>query len=1103
MEKRLWSFLALCLMTVSMAFAQHSVSGKVIDKSTGEPVVGASVLVKGTTTGAATDLNGAFTINNVPQHGAVLRVTYVGMLPTEVAAKNGIRILMEPQDRSVDEVMVVAYGTMKKSSFTGSAAEVKAEDIEHHVATSVAGALTATTAGVQTTSSNGDPASESRSILVRGIGSMYASNTPLIVLDGMPYDGVLSSINPQDVESMTVLKDAAASAIYGARGANGVILINTKRGRPQDAEIHFDAKWGSNSRAVPQYDVIDSPAEYYETAYKQLYNDYVYNGYSQAYAYKMANARLLDENNGGLGYLVYTVPEGENLIGSNFKLNPNATLGYTDGQYYYTPDDWYDEAIHRSFRQEYNFSISGASDRLNYYASVGFLDHNGIVDQSGYKRYTGRSNVDYQVKKWFKVGAQLSFTHADFEQPDYTTSNWASSGNLFYLVNNMAPIYPLYVRNADGSIAHDDNGLVKYDSGQTNQHRPNTMGNPVRDNQYDRSQNYRDMFTGNWSAIFTPIDGLTLTARIGVNSDNRRRNQLYSTFGNAASVDGAADATHVRQFSVNNQYLGNYVTDFGTDGTHNFDVLLGYEQYKYKYQYTYAYNTHLYNPTIGEVGNAYGPGDHKDVNSYTNNYMIEGLFARAQYDYKEKYFVSASVRRDASSHFAKGHRWGTFYSFGAAWNIAKEDFMDEYDWVDLLKLKASYGEQGNDNLSSADYPYFPYADIYKISYDAENNAYSKTLAQLGNEELTWEKNRNFNVGIDFGLWKSRLSGSIEFFTRSTSDMLYYLSQPASSGYGSIQKPINVGSVRNTGIELQLNGTPIRKKNFTWDINFNLTHYKNKITALHESVAEEGIKGSYYIRRVGGSMYQAYIYKTAGIYGANNYPEGSTYNSANDGRALYWYHTTENVTDAEGNIVYEADGTTPKTQEVDKKTLNFSDATQYDDGDILPKLQGGIGMTFKVYDFDLSFQCGWQLGGRFYDATYQALMHTSDQSIGSAWHKDALKAWSADNTGSSIPRLENDYSIGQSAVDRFYTSSDYFSLSNFTVGYTLPKLLTSRIGIESLRVYVAGENMFVLSARKGLDPRFSFGLGSYTGGTGYASGNYSAMRTITAGISLSF
>ena len=290
MSKRLWIFLTCLFVSASMAFAQKTVTGVVIDKSTGEPVIGATVRVDGTSLGAPTDVNGRFTIANVPETAKMLKVTYVGMNDVEVAVKQNVRIVMEPTTQNIDEIMVVAYGTQKKSSFTGSAAELKAEDIERHISTSVTGSLTATTAGVQTTSSNGDPASESRAILVRGIGSMYASNTPLIVLDGMPYDGSISSINPQDVETMTVLKDAAASAIYGARGANGVILINTKRGRMQDAEIKFDARWGSNSRAVPQYDVIDDPAQYYETAYKQLFNDYAYNGYTTAEAYARANA---------------------------------------------------------------------------------------------------------------------------------------------------------------------------------------------------------------------------------------------------------------------------------------------------------------------------------------------------------------------------------------------------------------------------------------------------------------------------------------------------------------------------------------------------------------------------------------------------------------------------------------------------------------------------------------------------------------------------------------------------------------------------------------------------------------------------------------------
>ena len=340
------------MFTVGMAFAQRKITGKVIEKATGEPVVGASVLVKGTTIGAVTDLDGNFTINNVPADGKVVRITYIGMVPVEENIRNNMRIIMDSDAKSLDETIVIAYGTMKKSSFTGSAAEIKADDIAAHVSTSITSSIANTTAGVQFTSTNGDPADEKSSIRIRGIGSMYASNDPLIILDGMPYEGVLSNINPADVESMTVLKDAAASAIYGARGANGVILVNTKKGKKSDAEIRFDAKFGTSSVCVPRYDIIDEPGQYYELAYKQLYNNYKYNGFSETEATANAQKNLLNRNNGGLGYLVYTVPEGESLIGTNGKLNPNATLGYSDGTYYYTPDDWYDETYKTPFRQE-------------------------------------------------------------------------------------------------------------------------------------------------------------------------------------------------------------------------------------------------------------------------------------------------------------------------------------------------------------------------------------------------------------------------------------------------------------------------------------------------------------------------------------------------------------------------------------------------------------------------------------------------------------------------------------------------------------------------------------------------------------------------------
>ena len=1086
MEKRLFTLLTMLLLIVGGAFAQTKVNGTVLSQDDGQPVVGASVLVVGTQVGTVTNADGRFSLT-VPEGKKTLRITYVGMEPIEVSARPNMRILLTSDQRALDEVIVVAYGTQKKSAFTGSATQIDSKKIEAHVASNVMSALAGSTPGVQVLSTNGDPASNSPTIRIRGIGSMSASNTPLYVVDGMPYDGNVNAINPNDVESMTVLKDAAASAIYGARGANGVVIITTKKGRDQDAEIKFDAKWGTNSRLIPQYDVINDPAQYYELAFRQLYNAQLYAGMSAEDAYAFANRNIYNANNGGLGYQVYTVPEGQNLIGTNFKLNPNAKLGYSDGEYYYTPDDWYDETYHNSFRQEYNVSTSGVTDRINYYGSVGYLKDGGLVSNSQMQRYTARLNVDYQAKKWIKLGSNLSFTHTDSDSPSYSTSSYMSSGNLFYIVNNMGPIYPLYVRNADGTIKKDENGMTVYDSNQTNQKRPSTVGNAVRDNEVNRAKTYADRFNGKWQAVITPIEGLTLTASLSAYASNVRTNELYSKFGSSSSVDGAAYASHQRTLAVTNQYLANYRTSFAED-THHLEVLAGYEQYRLKYQNINAYNDRLFNPFIGEVDNAAG-SDNKSLHSYTDNYMTEGYLARVQYDYKDKYFLSASFRRDASSRFAPGHRWGNFGSLGLAWEMKKESFLQDVSWIDQLKVKASYGVQGNDNVGSGDHPYYPYSDMYTASYNSETGNYSLVLTQKGNEELTWETSKSFNIGVDFALFHSRLNGTIEYFNRKTEDLLYNKPLPLSSGIVTGSYPMNIGSVRNTGIEVNLDGVVLKTRDLIWSLNLNLTHYKNKILELEPTVAANGgIKGSYYIYTEGGSLYDAYLYKYAGV-------------DPKTGKALYYYRDYKK--DASGKAILDADGNKQYTGE-DATTDNFSLADRYDCGTTLPKLYGGFGTTLTAYGFDLSAQFQFQLGGKFYDGTYQALMHTSDQAIGSAWHKDALGFWDAQtNPGSNIPRLDDDYSVGQAAIDRFMTSSNYLSINNVTLGYTFPKSWISKLSLSSLRVYVAGENLAVLTKRKGMDPRFSLGVGSYVYGSGASSNYYSALRNISAGLSVSF
>ena len=1089
MVKRLSLILAAFLFTAIGAMAQMQVSGTVVSQDDGEPVVGATVMVVGTNVGTATNVDGRFTLT-CPKGHELLRITYVGMEPIEVTARPNMRILLTSDQSALDEVIVIGYGTSKKSAFTGSAVQVDSKDITAHVTSTATNALVGKVAGITATSSSGAPGS-APTIRIRGIGSYAASSTPLYIVDGVPTELSVANINPEDIEEMSVLKDASASAIYGNRGANGVIIITTKKAKnAQDAEFKFDAKWGSNSRLIPQYDIIKNPAEYYETHYRAMFNSQYYHGATAAEAYAYADKYLLDHNNGGLGVLVYTVPQGEKLIGTNFKLNPNAKLGYSDDDYTYLPDNWYDELFHSSFRQEYNASVSGATNKLNYYASVGFLNDGGQVKNSNYRRYTGRTNVSYQAKKWLKLTTNMAFTHNISQTPSYSSTTYGSSTNLFYYANSMGAIYPLYLRDKNGSIIMQ-NGHPQYmTNNNSNQTRPNFLGNAAQDNEFNDYNSYSDIFTGQWAAIITPIEGLSFTAQLSTTNYNRRATYLYSRFAQSGGgVDGAADVLHDRNMAVNQQYLVNYVRSFNE--VHNLTVLAGYEQYKVKDQSLEGYKDHLFNPFIGELNNATDHTNEKAY-SYTDNYMTEGFLGRVGYDYDNRYFVNASLRRDASSKFAPGHRWGTFWSAGIAWQINKEKFMKDIKWVDILKFKLSYGENGNDQGMN----YYAYADQYTTSYNATTGEYSITMSRLGNENLTWETKKSWNAGIDFVLFKNRLTGSLEVYTGTTSDLLWTKQLPSSSGKTVNSYSTNIGAVRNSGIELALDGVIIRSKDLNWNVNLALAHNKNKIIELDPTIEKYGQRYSNQILKVGGSLQHAYMIQFAGV-------------DPENGRAQYWKDTYVYEKDAEGNktdnIALDGDGN--YMIEKSELTYNIDEATRRDCGDILPKLQGGFGTTVAAYGFDLTAQFSFQLGGKYYDGSYQQLMHNG-QETGRAMHRDLLNAWSYDNKNSDIPRLstasvDDPGSGSQTPMDRFLTSSNYLCLNNLALGYNLPKSLVNKFELRNVRVYVAGENLFLLTKRKGMDPRYNLGIGGYTSGGGLASGSYSAMRSITAGLTVTF
>jgi len=1049
------TFLLACLLWVSVGLVNaqtKSISGKVLSVDDGQPVIGATVMVKGTTVGATiTGTSGEFKIN-LQGSAKTLVISYVGMRSTEVVAKDGMVVRLESDSKLIDEVVVVAYGTAKKSSFTGSASVIKADKIAQRSVSNVTNALAGQVAGVQTTSSSGQPGT-SATVRIRGIGSMSASNAPLYVVDGVPYDGSISAINPQDIESMTVLKDAAANAIYGSRGANGVILITTKRADSKDAVITLDVKFGSNSRAIPNYNVMTDPAMYYETYYKSLYNSRLFNGESAASAYAYADATIT--SNAGLGYKVYTVPAGQRFIGTNFKMNPNATLGYSDGQYNYSPDNWYNELFNQgNMRQEYNVSVSGSSDKLNYYMSVGYLDDSGIISGSGFSRYTGLAKVDYQAKKWLKIGTNIGYTNYDIQSPGGQTS-WGSSGNVFYVSNMIAPIYPMYVRNADGTIKVDNRGITVYDFGGSSTNFTRAfmpLANPAITLKLDQSHAYTDNVNAKWYAILTPFEGFQLTANIGMSLYNQRANSLNNQFyGGSVGSSGYVAVSSDRQIGINQQYLATYKKTIAN--VHNIDIMAGYESYSLTMQTLGGSNSKLYDPYIGELDNAIQTPP--SVYSNTQKYSTIGLLSRLQYDYDGKYFLSGSFRRDASSRFNPDKRWGNFGSAGASWLLTKENFMHNINWINMLKLKASYGMQGNDNIGN----YYAYLDQYTVTNS--NGDFAIAYAYKGNKDITWETSHAFNTGLEFEIFNKKLSGSVEYFSRNTSNLLYNQPVPVSLGYNSF--PTNVGSIVNNGFEVDLNGIIFKNRNIEWTANVNATSYTNKITDLAPSIKVNGQKGSNFIYKIGGSLYETYMRKYAGV-------------DQNSGKALY-YVDPDN-----------GDNTT---------TDDYTKAKQSDLGSTLAKVYGGFGTQVNAYGFDFSLQFSYQLGGKLYDGTYEALMHNGDTK-GTNWSKDILNAWTPETHSTTIPRLDAlDVSYHYES-SRFLTSSDYLSLNSIVLGYTLPKKLTAKFEISSLRVFVSGDNLGLLSARQGLDPRQAFGLGSSS-----TSGNYrySPIRTLSAGVSI--
>ena len=1074
----------MTMLVSSVAFAQSiTVTGVVTDSSTGQGVPFASLQLKGTMTGTSTDGDGLYTID-VPADG-VLIFSSIGYKDVEVPVAGQPRhdVILSPDTETIEETIVVAFGTATKESFTGSATVVKSADIAKTQSSDVTRALEGVVAGVQMTTSSGS-LGQSPSIMVRGISSMSADTAPLYVVDGIPYSGNMNNINPADIESMTVLKDAASNALYGARGANGVIMITTKKAKRGDAIINVDAKWGLNTKALKDYDVITDPGQYYEAYYAALRNYYerpdatkdedgnlLYTpGLAPTQAHIKANHTIAGSTGaGGLGYIVYDVPAGQSLIGYNGKLNPNATLGrvvgYGDEMYYLYPDSWIDEAYNNSLRQEYNISISGSGEKISVLASFGYLNNKGIIEGSDMYRYTARLRADYQAKSWLKVGANLSYTNYNWNNGNSDEGSGSSTGNIFAIATGIAPIYPIYMRNADGSIKIDKYGYKRYDYGEGSNGgmiRPYLgNSNALQGAILDKNNSEGNAFNGTAFTEIRFLKDFTFTFNAGLGVDEARGTSLMNMYyGMAASVGGMLNKSHSRSFYMNLQQLLNWKKTFGS---HNVSVLLGHENYSYKSYGLSASKSQMFSMENDELNGAVVDG--KSAASSFGEYNNEGYFVRAQYDYQNRIFASASYRRDASSRFHPDHRWGNFWSLGGGWLINHENWFPKLPWLDMLKIKASIGSQGNDNIGN-----YLYTDTYQMSNNQDKPAIS--FGVKGNKEITWETNTNFNTGIDFDLLRGRISGTIEYFYRKTSDMLFWFTTPVSLGYSGYYD--NIGDMRNSGIEMSANVGLYRNENINWNFYLNFTHYTNKITMLPEdkkTVTVEGYEGYANGTRFVGEglpLYTFYIAKYAGV-------------NQDTGKSM-WY---KDVLDENDKVIGQT------------TTEEYSEATQYLCGAPTPDIYGGFGTNLEFYGFDFSASFTYSIGGLSYDSGYAGFMSSPTSSgVGSNFHKDVFKAWSPTNKDSNIPRFQYQDQYSASESDRFLTDASYLNFQNVQLGYTFPERLTRKLQISRLRLYIACDNVVYWSHRQGFDPRFSLS------GTTNSAVN-SPVRTLSGGINLTF
>ncbi len=1024
------------------AMAQTTtIRGNVTD-SLGRPVPNVSVTAKGASGGVSSSADGSFLLA-VPSGTRTLSISSVGYADQEISVGNrsNIDIVMSTREKQLEAVVVVAYGTQKRKEITSAISTVNADAIKAQQVTSVGQALQGTASGVVVVNNSGQPG-DNPIIRIRGIASVNAAADPLVVLDGVPFQGNLNMISPADIDNFSVLKDATATALYGSRAANGVILINTKGGRKNAAPvISVSAIRGYSSRAVPEYPFLNTQ-QHFELGWEGLRNHYG--------ADPNAAQRATD-----------------NLIRSAFHYNPYGSITkpvdvngkLVDGAQPLWNTDWVKELQRESAgRTNVNLGISGGTDKSRYFFGGEYLDQDGYIITSKYKRVSARFNYTTDLKDWLQLGARTAIVSSNQNFPDQGSNSYT---DVILYSRTLSSVFPLYKRGEDGSLLQDAGGNPIFDYGVGDPNREVnvnrlilTNSNDVATTFLDRKRNDRLMINLNTYADIRLAPGLNFRSSFGI--DRFTLNSLShdnKDFGFAANVGGRTTRTNNLTTSWTWNNMLSYQQRFGE---HNLNVMASYEAFDYKLEALSGSKTGFPFGGLEELNNA---ATNETLNGSTTSERLLSYLGRVKYDYKGKYFAEFAARRDGSSRFEKANRYGFFPAGGVSWLISEEGFLKGKNNIDLLKLRASYGVVGNNQLAS----YFPYLGTFSTGYDELTNP-GLYFDQLANLDIKWERQGNTNMGLDFEGFNSRLTASLDVFNKSSIDLLFNLPLVYSGGIGTVA--FNIGKVENRGVELALNYAIIKNRNFTWTAGFNATYLQNTIKKLtdRDTLAPSGSQRL----TVGKSRYEFYLADWAGVDPADGLPMWYVDELGTNGQPTGKRITTKDAAESANGRKYFGSG--------------------------IPKFTGGLSQRLSYRGFDLNILFNYAFGGKYYDANYANLMHGLFSGYGSQMHADILGRWQKPGDVTNIPRLDPDNGDVTTPSNNYLFSGDYVRLRNISLGYSIP--VANQKVIKGIRFFVQGDNLMTWDKLKaGSDPEANI--------DGTSNGNSNVYKTISAGLDFTF